>query len=89
LNKLRGSENPSGLNRHDNITGLNDFHVFGLKNQKVLGLCLLSDLPGIRNLSSLNDLNSLNNLSGFNDINSLISSNNLLSLMFPSILAPN
>ena len=54
-----------------------------------LALCTLSDFPGIRNLSGLNDLNSLNNLSGLNDLNSLISSKNLLSLIFPSILAPN
>ena len=54
-----------------------------------LALCTLSDFPGIRNLSGLNDLNSLNNLSGLNDLNSLISSKNLLSLTFPSILAPN
>ena len=42
----------------------------------------------MRNLSGLNDLNSLNNLSGLNDLFSLISSKKLLSLMFPSILAP-
>ena len=41
------------------------------KNKKTA--CILSDFPGIRNLSSLNDLNSLNNLSGLNDLNSLIS----------------
>ena len=35
---------------------------------------MLSDSPGIKNLSGLNDLNSLNNLSGLNDLNSLISS---------------
>jgi hypothetical protein len=41
---------------------------------------MLSDFPGIKNLSGLNDLNSLNNLSGLNDLNdlySLISSKNL------------
>jgi hypothetical protein len=52
----------------------------------MLGLGLLSDFPGIRNLSSLNDFN---NLSGLNDLTSLISSKTLLNLMFPSILAPN
>ena len=54
-----------------------------------LALCILSDFPGIRNLSGLNDLNSLNNLSGLNDLYSLISSKKLLSLMFPSTLPPN
>jgi hypothetical protein len=44
------------------------------KSQKLLTLYLLSDFPGIRNLSSLNSLN---------DLNSLISSKNLLSLMLP------
>ena len=53
-----------------------------------LALYILSDFPGIRNLSSLNDLNSLNNLSGLNDLYSLISSKNLLSLIFSSILTP-
>ena len=34
-----GSENLSGLNRHDNITGLNDLNsLFDLKNQKLLAL---------------------------------------------------
>ena len=51
-------------------------------------LYILSDFPGLRNLSSLNDLNSLNNLSGLNDLYSLISSKKLLSLMFPSTLTP-
>ena len=89
---LSGSENLSGLynlNRHDTITGLNDLNsLFGLKNQKMLALYILSDFPGIRNLSSQNDLNSLSGLSGLNDLDSLISSKNLLSLMFPSTLAP-
>jgi hypothetical protein len=49
---------------------------------------MLSDFPGIRNLSGLNDLNSLNNLSDLNDFNSLTSSKKLLSLMFSSTLAP-
>ena len=51
-----------------------------------LALGILSDFPGIRNLSGLNDLNSLNNLSGLNDLCSLISSKTLLNLMFPSAL---
>ena len=38
---------------------------------------MLSDFPGIKNLSGLNDLNSFNNLSGLNDLYSLISSKNL------------
>jgi hypothetical protein len=58
------------------------------KNQKLLALCILSDFPGIRNLSGLNDLFSLNNLSGLNDLDSLISSKNLLGWMFPSTLVP-
>ena len=90
---LNGSEEPSGLNdlfRHDNINGLNDLfrhdNINGLndqqplwpqKNQKLLSLYTISDIPGIRILSSLNDLNSLNNLSGLNDLCSLISSKNL------------
>ena len=49
---------------------------------------MLSDFPGIWNLSGLNDLYSLKNLSGFNDFFSLVSSKNLLSLMFLSALAP-
>ena len=53
------------------------------KNQNLLTLYILSDFPGIRNLSSLN---SLNNLSGLNDLNSHISSKNILRLMFPSTL---
>jgi hypothetical protein len=44
------------------------------KNQKQPALYILSDFPGIRNLSSLNDLYSLNNLGGLNDLYSLISS---------------
>ena len=44
-----------------------------------LALYILSDFPGIKNLSGLNDLNSLNNLSGLNDLFSLNSSKNLLS----------
>jgi hypothetical protein len=39
-----------------------------------LALYMLSDFPGIKNLSGLNDLNSL---SGLNDLYSLISSKNL------------
>ena len=58
------------------------------KNQKLHALYILSDFPYIRILSSLNDLNSLNNLSNLNDLDSLISSKDLLSLMFSSILAP-
>ena len=45
-------------------------------------LHILSDFPGIKNLSSLNSL------SGLNDLDSLISSIVLLNLMFPSTLAP-
>ena len=52
-----GSENLSGLNRHDNITGLNS--VFCLKNQKLHAVYILSDFPCIKNLSSLDDLSSL------------------------------
>ena len=48
-----------------------------------LALGILSDFPGIRNLSGLNDLNSLNDLSGLNGLNSLISSKNLLKMMLP------
>ena len=44
--------------------------------------------PGRRNLDSLDDLNSLNSLSDLNNLNSLISSKKLLSLIFPSTLAP-
>jgi hypothetical protein len=58
------------------------------KNQRQPELYLLSDFPCIRNLSGLNDLYSLNNLGGLNDLFSLISSQKLLSLMFPSTLAP-
>ena len=70
------------------------------KIQKQPALYILSDFPGIwnpsglndlsslNNLSDLNDLYSLNNLSGLNDLFSLISSKQLLTLMFPSILAP-
>ena len=35
---------------------------------------MLSDFPGIKNLSVLNDLSSLNNRIGLNDLHSLISS---------------
>jgi hypothetical protein len=56
------------------------------KNQKLL--YILSDFPGIRNLSGLNDLNSLTYLSGLNDLDSLILSKHLLSWMFPYTLAP-
>jgi hypothetical protein len=45
--------------------------------------------PALYILSGLNDLYSLNNLGGLNDLFSLISSKKLLSLMFPSTLAPN
>ena len=38
---------------------------------------MLSDLPGIKNLSGLNDLSSLNNLSGLNELHSHISSKQL------------
>jgi hypothetical protein len=55
------------------------------KNKKMLTLYILSDFPGIRNLSSLNDLN---NLTGLNDLDSLFSSKNLENLMFPSTQAP-
>ena len=58
------------------------------KNQKQPALYLLSDFPCIRDLIGLNDLYSLNNLGGLNDLFSLISSKKLLSLMFPSTLAP-
>ena len=58
------------------------------KNQKQPALYILSDFHGIRNLSGLNDLYSLNNLGGLNDLFSLISSKKLLSLIFPSTLAP-
>jgi hypothetical protein len=44
-----------------------------------LALYILSDFPGIKNLSGLNDLNSFNNLSGLNDLYSLISSKHLYS----------
>ena len=50
------------------------------KNQNLLTLYILSDFPGIRNLSSFNDLNSLNDFSG---LNSLISSKHLLNMMLP------
>ena len=55
------------------------------KNQKQHAIYILSDFPSIRNLSGLNDLNSL---SGLNNLFSLILSKQLLSLMFPSTLAP-
>ena len=42
-----------------------------------LALYILSDFPGIQNLSGLNDLHGLNNLSGLNDLHSLILSKNL------------
>ena len=58
------------------------------KNQKQPAPYILSNFPGIRKLSGLNDLYSLNNLGGLNDLFSLISSKKLLSLMFPSTLAP-
>ena len=58
------------------------------KNQKQPALYILSDFPGIRNLSGLNDLYSLNNLGGLNDLYSLISSKKLLILMIGSFLAP-
>jgi hypothetical protein len=37
-------------------------------------LYILSDFPGIKNLSGLNDLNSLNNLGGLIDLSNLNSS---------------
>ena len=43
------------------------------KNKKTV-IYILSDFPGIRNLSDLNDLYSLNILSALNDLFSLISS---------------
>ena len=55
------------------------------KNQHALNI--LSDFPGIRNLSGLNDLNSLNNLDGLIELYSLNSSKKLLRMMFPSTLA--
>jgi hypothetical protein len=58
------------------------------KNQKHPALYILSDFPGIKKLSGLNDLYSLNNLGGLNDLFSLISSKKIMSLMFPSTLAP-
>ena len=61
----------------DMITSLaskNSSASLASKNQKQYALNILSDFPGIRNLSGLNDLNSLNNLSGLNDLYSLISS---------------
>jgi hypothetical protein len=51
-------------------------------------LYILSDFPGIKKLSGLNDLYSLNNLGGLNDLFSLISPKKIMSLMFPSTLAP-
>ena len=54
------------------------------ENKKQRALYILSDFPGIRNLSGLNDLN---NLSGLIDLSSLNSSKKLLRLMFPLILA--
>ena len=69
------------------------FNVFGFFMpfwwQWQLTLLILSDFFSIKNLNGLNDLNSLNNLSCLIDLNSLISPKNLLSLIFPSILAPN
>ena len=56
------------------------------KNQKLLALYTLIDIPGIRILTSLKDLTSLTNLSGLNDLHSLISSTNFLKLIVPSIL---
>ena len=53
------------------------------KNQNQPTIYILSDFPGIRNLSGLNDLNSLNDLSGLSGLNSLISSKHLLSMMLP------
>ena len=50
------------------------------KNQKQPALYILSDFPGIRNLSGLNDLYSLNNLGGLNDLFSLISSKKFTEL---------
>ena len=50
------------------------------KNQKWPFLYILSDFPGIWNLSGLNDLYSLNSLSGLNDLYSLISSKKINEL---------
>ena len=50
------------------------------KNEKQLALYILSDFPGIWNLSGLNDLYSLNNLRGLNDLFSLISSKKITEL---------
>ena len=50
------------------------------KNQKQPALHILSDFPGIRNLSDLNDLYSLNILSGLNDLFSLISSKKICQI---------
>ena len=58
------------------------------KMKKQPAFYILSYFPGIRNLSGLNDLYSLNNFGGLNDLFSLISSKKILSLMFPSTLAP-
>ena len=57
------------------------------KNKKQPFLYILSDFPGIWNLSGLNDLYSLNNLTGLNDLDSLISSKKLLILTIGSSLA--
>ena len=70
-------------NFFSNVFGL--FMPFYLEEKLAIGI--LSDFPGIRNLSGLNDLNSLNDLSGLNslhglnDLNSLISSKKILILM--------
>ena len=58
------------------------------ENKNQHALYILSDFPGIRNLSGLNDLNSLNNLDGLIELSSLNSSKKLLRMMFPSTLAP-
>ena len=72
----------------DMITSLASMTSTASLNEKQLVYYILSDFPGIRNLSGLNDLNSLDNLGGLNDLSSLISSKKLPNLIFPSILAP-
>jgi hypothetical protein len=56
------------------ITSLASTASLASKNEKQPALHILSDFPGIRNLSGLNDLYSLNNLRSLKDLFSLISS---------------
>ena len=70
------------------LASMSSTACFASKNRKQHALYILSDFPGIRNLSGLNDLKSLNNLSGLNDLYSLFSSKQWLTLIFPSTLAP-